>query len=441
MVLVLPTDGQLSLLPPHAAIKATANNTAIKILIFFILKIIYKIKAKDSNSEINFLQSELLRLGKLPFIKNYKTEYPILTHFIISTLELQNPLKAKLPNFSNANCLIDKRSFEQCTSESIANFKASLFSNNNLLILGAGIGIDEIAFSKSFKQIVSVEPNNELNFISKLNFNNLYINNITRIDDTAENFLNQNKQFFDCIYTDPDRRDEKGRQILLKEHQPNIPSLLEEISKNTNCLIIKCSPLYDFEMALNEIPNITDFYAIGLKGEVKEMLIVSNMESKNEQYNIHCVDILNNETIHQFSIKSELYKQETITTEASLTETYFYEAGNTMVKMRCFKHSANQLDLKHIDVTLPYYCSNQLHPDYVGRFFQLKSVFAFNSKSFKNYLNQNEIQQINLKIRGLNFKTNELLKSMKLKEGGDDYFFILPHKGNKMVFHCLKTND
>jgi hypothetical protein len=194
-------------------------------------------------------------------------------------------------------------------------------------------------------------------------------------------------------------------------------------------------------MALKEISNISDFYAISQKGEVKELLIVSKMESTQQHFNIHCVDIMNKDSIHQYSIKSDLYKQEINTEQAKLNETYFYEAGNTLVKMRCFKHSAKHFELKHIDPKLPYFCSNKLHPEFVGRCFNLKTVFLFSSKAFKNYLSQNAIQQINLKIRGLNFKTNELLQSMKLKEGGNDYFFILPYQGKKMVFHCQKTND
>lgn len=437
----MPTDGQLSLLPPHAAINATANNTAIKILIFFILKIIYKIKAKVSNSEIIFLQTELKRLGKLAFIQKHKTDNPTLTHFIINTLELQNAIKSKLPHFSKANCLIDKRSFEQCTSEAVANFKAKTFSSEKLLILGGGIGVDEIYFSKSFKQIISIEPNIELNYISKLNFNNLYIKNITRIDETAENFLNHNSQTFDFIYSDPDRRDENGRQILLTEHLPNIPKLYNQLSKIAKKLIVKCSPLYDFEMALNEIPAITDFYAISFKGEVKELLIVSDLNASKSDYDIHCVDIQNDETFKQFRLNSNELQNDPPLELANLNETYFYEGGNTLVKMRCFKHSAGRFNLKYIDANLPYYCSDSLQTEFVGRGFKLLKSFTFNSKSFKKYLIDNKIQQINLKIRGLNFKANDLIKSMKLKEGGEDYFFILPHSNDKIVFHCQKIKS
>src|SRR5690606_30410619 len=125
-------------------------------------------------------------------------------------------LNFKLPQFHKANCLIDKKGFEQSTSEAVAEYKATLLSGKKLLVLGAGIGIDDIAFSKTFEKITSIEPNIELNDVSRFNFNQLSIHNIERIDKNALEFLSLNTETFDCIYSDPDRRDEKGRQILLK---------------------------------------------------------------------------------------------------------------------------------------------------------------------------------------------------------------------------------
>src|SRR5690606_20379220 len=79
------------------------------------------------------------------------------------------------------------------------------------------------------------------------------------------------------------------------DHQPNLIELFPLLSKYTQSIVIKCSPLYDFEMALKEIPAITDIYAISLYGEVKEMLLVSKPKSTSINYNLHCVDIQKHE--------------------------------------------------------------------------------------------------------------------------------------------------
>ncbi|MCC6818732.1 MAG: RsmD family RNA methyltransferase, partial [Bacteroidia bacterium] len=153
------------------------------------------------------------------------------------------------------------------------------------------MGIDDIALSKQFKEVVSVELNNELNNISIFNFNQLQIDNIDRITISAEEYLKQSNDHFDLIYIDPDRRSEEKRQILLSEHQPNIVELLPQLLNISNKVAIKTSPLYDHNVALQELSNITDLIAISRFGEMKEMLILCSNNPSLVEPKITCVDI------------------------------------------------------------------------------------------------------------------------------------------------------
>lgn len=316
----------------------------------------------------------------------------------------------------------------------MAKYKATLFEGKTLLVLAGGLGVDEWAFSKQFKKVISVELNDELNDIVKLNFSELGIDNITRITDKAETFISNTSEHFDCIYCDPDRRDEHGRQILLMDHQPDIVSLQSELFKLTDKLVIKASPLYDYEMALKELKQVSELYAISRKGEMKELLIICDKHhAEGRPVLLHSVDV--SEEIITFTCETGAFVNlET----GSLDSPYFYEAGNALVKMRIHANYAHKLGLKMTEASVPYYLGQHPIDKFLGRQFRLLNAFEFNNKILKQYLERQDIEKLNLKVRGLRYSTSDILKNLKLKEGGEEYVFILPFQKKAMVFHCRK---
>ena len=303
-----------------------------------------------------------------------------------------------------------------------------------MLVLAAGLGVDDWAFSKSFETVTSIEPDIELNAISKFNFNKLDTKNINRIESNAETFLAQLTTRFDAIYLDPDRRQDDKRQILLKDHQPNCIELMDQLLKHSDTVVIKASPLYDYEVVFKELSNVKSLYAISRNGEMKELLIVCSAEKIfPEDCRIFAVDCNNSDyQMEEFAYSTETYNQ--ISTEGK----YFYEAGASIVKLRKFLNYGQTLGLASVDASVPYYCSDQLIDNFIGRTFEIHAKMDFSAKSCQKYFKSLQIDKINLKVRGLKYSTEALKVSMKLKEGGDDYLFVLPHNGKTIGFHCRK---
>ncbi len=356
---------------------------------------------------------------------------------VLSVNDLKKAIKDKLPSFSENKCLLTKRAFEQCTAEDVANFKASLFSGQSALVLAGGLGMDDIAFSKTFKEVISIEPDIELNDICEFNFSRLNINNINRISQKAEEFLDRSDATFDLIYIDPDRRADEQRQILLKDHLPNCIDLMPKLKKISNTILIKCSPLYDYEQAFKELDNISKMYAISRNGEMKELLIVCNSLPKNQNdCELIAVDVKKDKTlIARFGTENKTQSNSTGTGK------YLYEAGASVVKLRQFKNYASQLELPMIDATVPYFCSDSLLETFIGRVFEIVKAFEFSSKIGASYLKALEINKINLKVRGMKYSTDSLRKSLKISEGGEDFLFVLPYKGKAMAYHCRRITD
>lgn len=349
---------------------------------------------------------------------------------------LQKKAAEKLPSFFANQCFYTKKLIEQSTSESVALFKSEIIKGDSLLVLAGGLGVDEWAFSYRFKSVISVEIDEQINDLVNNNFKLLQVSNVHRVSADANDFVNQSTTFFDVIYTDPDRRNEGKREILLSEHQPNIINLLPQIKKITNHLYIKCSPMYDHQMAINELSDIQSIYFISLKGEMKEMLIHLNFNRtiSNSTIELVCVDI---EATQNKMISFEMSENYPLPEICQTLNGYFYELGSSLVKARLNHHYAHTINLLAIDYAVPFYVSNQYNASFIGRVFKIEKVMKLN-QDFKQYLKSKKITKSNVKSRGIEIKTEEIYKKYGLKEGGEDYFFICPHLGNKVVIHCIK---
>lgn len=318
----------------------------------------------------------------------------------------------------------------------MALLKSTLFTGNSILVLGGGLGVDDWAFSKSFRQVVSVDPDESLNEIARYNFDRLHCTNVERLTTTAEDFLKTRSGTFDLIYSDPDRRTGNSRQILLRQHQPDMVALLPALHTLSQRVLIKCSPLYDHEMAKNEISSITDIYIISSKGEVKEMLLLARHGEEGQDYRIHCfeIDRENHHLSHTFSSQNI----QTPETAAELTG-YFFEVNAGIYKVRKHNEYAAEKGLRMVDRNVPFYCSDNIPGDFMGRTMLIRQVMPFHVKENRRYLQETGIAKANVKVRGLKFRTEDVLHKLEIGEGGEDYLFVFPFKGKATLLHAIRN--
>ena len=166
--------------------------------------------------------------------------------------ELQSKALKKIPTFIHAGCILDKRAYEQCTSEDVAIWKAQFFKSKNLLSLTGGFGVDDWAWAKTNCKVTSIDTNENLNCLVTYNAQKLGIN-IIRHTISAETYLETHSvDEFDLIYIDPDRRDGQTRIANRVDlYSPNIFELIEKYP--TKKWLIKLSPMVDSEFLSMQI--------------------------------------------------------------------------------------------------------------------------------------------------------------------------------------------
>lgn len=307
-----------------------------------------------------------------------------------------------------------------------------MFNGESLLVLAGGLGVDDWAFSRSFNHVLSIDPDEELNAIARYNFNLMDCTNIERLTLTAEEFLQDNNQRFDLVYIDPDRRQDGKRQILLSEHQPDVMALMPHLKKISSRILVKCSPLFDHEMAARETGQLDAIYILSQKGEVKEMLLSIDLNQvAGKDYPIHCIELSHEKQQSETFLESD----HSIPPAAGAIEGYFYEAAAGIIKIRKHHHYAFTKGLDLIDKSVPFYCSPQLVNDFMGRHLKIHAAMPFRPKTCMEYLAGLGITKVNLKVRGLKFHTADAYKKLGLKEGGEDYIFIMPFAGKSFMVH------
>lgn len=428
----MPTDGHLSFLPQEET-KVTKTATITIFFIVFIINLIINYKINDflANKELSTLKGEAELIGSHRFILKYKPVLNDFATFIAQQNDLRIKIKSKLPTYYKYHCLLSEKAAEQSTSEAVALYKSTIIKSKKGLVLAGGLGIDDWAFSQTSGHITSVDNDETLNILAGYNFELLKLTNINRLTAKAEDFIENNNTRFDFIYADPDRREGDKRQILLQDHQPNMINLLPALLKITNEVWIKCSPLYDIDMAFKEVPGIAAIYCISQKGEVKEMLLkVTNVPVGKPL--ITCTDIATTTTEHTFTQNND---------KPELCETiggYFYEAGATLVKTRLHVSYALENGLQAISHDTPFYCSDQKVSSFMGKCLKIVTTMPMNPKQLKLYFRALKMKQINIKSRGIGTDALKLLKEMGMTEGGTDFLFLCTFKGQAVAIHCVK---
>ncbi len=347
------------------------------------------------------------------------------TNEILSEQQLCLPKAAKkLPSWTKNHCLFASIPLEQCTSESIAHAKASLFSGKNMLSLTGGLGVDDAAFSKKFEHITSLDPDKGLNAIARFNNLQMGIINITRLDTTAEDFLTTQNTQWDCIYADPDRR-AGGKRIAANTaaYTPDIISLYRQFPNIAGQWIIKLSPMTDMSWFENQLGEAVSFCVFSEKSEVKELLAILGKQVQSGVSIVHCE-----------GDKTQIFRTDD-PIEFQKTETdVFCELSSACIKAGYRDLIMAQTGLTALSRNGYYLTGKAVIPAALGRCFSLKHTLSGSLGQIGDALKELEITQANVSAREFVLPAEETRTKLKLKDGGDVYLFFTGKEKEKYCF-------
>ena len=341
--------------------------------------------------------------------------------------QIQNLQKSrnKLPSYYQTRCIIPSRAFEQASSELTASFKTH--SGKKCLDLCCGLGVDSLAFSNNFDEVVSIEASKTLSEITKYNFKRIGKKNIDVRHHTAEAFLDEwQGEPFDLIYLDPDRRDASGkRQLLLENCSPNVFELMPRLEKHGKRILIKVSPLYDLHEAVRKLPNLTSMWVISVGNEIKEILFELVPESAESSIELKIITH-RQKTTQAFLFSWPFTKIDTQEVKPKAFS-YLHEPDVAFYKSQAVPHLFSQLYssingmLNHSGAY--FFSEESISPNFPGRSFRILHQAPYKASQFKKWLKANGVSRINISRRHFPKTVKQIRQQIGLPDGGDMYLF------------------
>lgn len=331
-------------------------------------------------------------------------------------------------------------SMEQCSSEVTARYKASLAEGETFADLTGGLGVDCSFMARRFRKADYIERQEALCELAVHNFALLGLPQVRVHCADGVGYLRQMEPV-DWLYLDPARRDSHGgKTVDIADCEPDISKLESLLVEKGKQVMVKLSPMLDIAQAFRALKYISQIHIVAVNNECKELIILLkkpflHTEPAEKEVTICCEQIVDNllTTPFAFTLSEE---RNAVCEYATQVGTYLYEPGAALLKGGAYRLLASRYGVKKLHPNSHLYTSDE-QVGFPGRCFRVEAVSGFGKKELKTCLQG--IGKANLTVRNFPASVAELRKKLKLKEGGDTYFFATTLKdGEKVLIRCMK---
>lgn len=342
--------------------------------------------------------------------------------------------RIKIPSWAATDGIVypPHLSMEQCSSEQTARYKARIAGEGKMIVdLTAGFGVDMAFMSAGFKQAVHVEMQPQLCAISSENYKLLGLNHVQVVCNDGVGYLHQ-MEHADLIFIDPARRDQHGaRTYGIADCTPNVMEIIDEMLEKADRVLIKLSPMLDWQKAVSDIGRVSEVHIVSVANECKELLLeVKN--GKGEKVKVFCV---NDDQVFSYEI-GELHS---FTPSPLHSFTFLYEPNASIMKAGCFQLIEQRFGVTQPDANSHLFLSEKQVDGFPGRGFVIERISTMNKRELKDALAG--IDKANVAVRNFPLSVADLRKRLKLKDGGDVYIFATTDaKKGHLVMVCRKIS-
>lgn len=359
---------------------------------------------------------------------------------------------------------------EQCSGEPAARYKARLArrlleqaaqaegadgtegSGTLLVDLTGGFGVDFSYMARTAGRAVYVERQETLCRCARHNFPLLGLGeNVQVVCAQAEDYLEAMPATADLIYLDPARRDAAGSRVsALHDCTPDCIGLLPLLRRKTRRCLLKLAPMLDLSEALRAFEGmVQEAHVVAAGGECKELLLALNTRPAPDEklpatddVPLTAVDLRSGTPprFFRFTRREEQASSCTCTPPRPGTDTFLYEPGSALLKAGALRLPAARWGLRKISPDSHLYLGSERIEDFPGRCFRLDDCGGMSKAELKRLLAG--ATKGNLTVRGFPATVAELRRKLRLKEGGDLYFFAATTPdGSRILLRCHKPDE
>lgn len=364
--------------------------------------------------------------------------------------------RTKLPAYYAARCIVPQIAYEQSSSEATAaarteGIAAAIAAGERRLAvdLTCGLGVDTLALSRIFDQVVTVEIDPLRAQIARWNFGLLGAANIEVVNSSAEDFLSgwPSGQPIDLVYVDPSRKKSDGKRVYsLEDSSPNILALLPALRKIARRVVVKLSPLFDVAEIYRLFGEDACVEVISLDGECKEVLAKIGFTEQDAAYTpyIRVTAIRRSEAQRYDFSRTEIEEAATTARDVPVGEARFllvadvafYKARTVQAYVR--KHLA---DIPGgIRLSGDYIFTDEPLDDFPGKTYRITFRHPYQPKEIGRILRSRGIRRVNVHRRNFPWSSDEIGRAMGVDIGGSTDLFCTMADGEPTVFFVGRIN-
>ena len=368
--------------------------------------------------------------------------------FALEQIVGRQKARTKLPSWAAIDGIVypPHLALEQCSSETTAAYKAKLVSfmkeeGKELFVdLTGGYGVDFSWIAPCFERAVYVERQTQLCAISSENFKRLKIS-ADIVNGDGKDYLHS-LSHASLIFLDPARRDVHGaRTYGLADCTPNILEMMNELMGKTDWLMLKLSPMLDWQKTVDDIQQtgcakVNEVHILSVGNECKELLLL--ISKQETSIRVCCV---NNDSLFEFNVSglSRGQAHQALPQVSVPMTAYLYEPNASVMKAGCFDLLAERFKLSQLDKNSHLFFSGTEVNEFPGRQFIIERITTMNKRDLKEALRG--IDKANITVRNFPLSVAELRKRLKLKDGGETFIFAttVTNEGH-LLFVCRKKS-
>ena len=267
-------------------------------------------------------------------------------------------------------------SAEQSTSDSLADFHASLFAGyGDVLDMTCGLGIDTFHIAASGCRVETVE-----------------------IDSHVASTARYNADVFG-----------------LSDCRPDIMEALPYIRNIARMLVVKMSPMLDITQTLRDLPGTTSLYVVGTSTECKELVAVVDLKAVDSEESVPSICVWTPECRFAFTLEEERTAEAVYA--APKEGGYLFEPYEVAMKAAPWRTLCARFGLSMLHPNSHLYCSDGMAEGFPGDTWRIEKVIPFASSELKRFARQHPV--VNVAVRNFGWTADKLREKLRVKDGGD----------------------
>ena len=335
-------------------------------------------------------------------------------------------------------------SAEQCSGTATARFKAGVAAaaagpHARIADLTGGIGVDAWQFSSLAEEVLHNEMQPVLHEYAARNFALLGCGNIrcSSLEITPENIASVLASFSPTlVFMDPARRSEGRKVFRLQDCTPDVLTLKDAVLARCP-LLLKLSPMADISLVCKELGNVRQVWAVQSGSECKELLVLLEPGFEGE-YTVTAANAWARGEEGTFSFCPSEERAAALQTAGAsvmsgLTGLLLFEPGPALMKAAPFRLLCSRFGLRSLGSDCHYYVADaSAHGlDPLGKWFRIEEAAEFGKKSLRDFASR--YPDASLTARALPLSSEELRKSMRLRDGGSTHIFALGTAAGRLL--------